>query len=141
MNGANNERFKPMNQTPVKVRRKFDEMFKRESVQNWLVSGKSAERLPRNWDCLPTGCLPGSRPSSPLALGGKAAAGKPGSPADLHSQLDAALREVRHWREQRDILKKRHSPQFRYLNNLQKNYCAAFAQIKERARHLDPDQR
>jgi transposase-like protein len=34
-----------MNQTPVKVRRKFDEIFKREAVQNWLQSGKSAETI------------------------------------------------------------------------------------------------
>jgi uncharacterized protein YjbI with pentapeptide repeats len=32
-----------MKQAPVKVRRKFDETFKREAVQNWLSSGKSAE--------------------------------------------------------------------------------------------------
>jgi Bacterial DNA-binding protein len=32
-----------MNQTPVKVRRKFDETFKREAVNNWLASRKSAE--------------------------------------------------------------------------------------------------
>ena len=32
-----------MRQTSVKTRRKFDETFKREAVQNWLASGKSAE--------------------------------------------------------------------------------------------------
>jgi transposase-like protein len=31
-----------MNQAPVKVRRKFDETFKREALQNWHSSGKSA---------------------------------------------------------------------------------------------------
>jgi transposase-like protein len=35
--------MKHMQQTPVKVRRKFDETFKRESVQHWLQSGQSAE--------------------------------------------------------------------------------------------------
>ena len=35
-----------------------------------------------------------------------AAGAKPGSYADLQGQLDAALRENRHLREQRDILKK-----------------------------------
>src|SRR5580693_4365305 len=34
--------MKHMQQTPVKVRRKFDKTFKREAVQNWLQSGKSA---------------------------------------------------------------------------------------------------
>ena len=32
-----------MNQTPVQVRRKFAETFKREAVNNWLVSRKSAD--------------------------------------------------------------------------------------------------
>ena len=32
-----------MKQTSVRERRKFDETFKREAVQNWLNSGKSAE--------------------------------------------------------------------------------------------------
>ena len=31
-----------MNQIPDKVRRKFDETFKREGVQNWLNSSQSA---------------------------------------------------------------------------------------------------
>jgi hypothetical protein len=31
-----------MNQTPVKVRRKFDETFKRAALENWHNSGKSA---------------------------------------------------------------------------------------------------
>ena len=31
-----------MKQTPVKIRRAFDETFKREAVQNWLARGKSA---------------------------------------------------------------------------------------------------
>jgi hypothetical protein len=49
----------------------------------------------------------GNRASPPLSRGGGATAGaKPGSLADLQGQLDAALRENRHLREQRDILKK-----------------------------------
>ena len=32
-----------MKQTSVRERRKFDETFKREAVQSWLRSGKSAE--------------------------------------------------------------------------------------------------
>ena len=93
--------------TPVKARRQFDETFKREAVQNWLNSGKSAEviadelglsaNLLSNWKKL----------FAPAAAGGRAAAGaKPGSAADLQSQLEAARRENRHLREQRDILKK-----------------------------------
>ena len=96
-----------MKEMPVKARRKFDETFKREAVQNWLQSGKSAAviadelglsaNLLYNWKQL----------FAPDAVGGKAAAGaKPGSAADLQSQLDAARRENRHLKEQRDILKK-----------------------------------
>jgi len=44
---------------------------------------------------------------APADAGGRAAAGaKPGSPKDLQEQLDNALRENRHLREQRDILEK-----------------------------------
>ena len=68
--------IKPIKATSVPSRRKFDETFKAEAVHNSLSSGKSA------------------------------AGPKPGSSADLQSQLDAARREVRHLREQRDILKK-----------------------------------
>ena len=43
----------------------------------------------------------------PADAGGRAAAGaKPGSPAELQGQLDAARRELARVREQRDILKK-----------------------------------
>ena len=35
--------MKLMPPTAAKVRRKFDEAFKREAVQNWLQSGKSAD--------------------------------------------------------------------------------------------------
>jgi transposase-like protein len=31
-----------MSQTPVRKRRSFDETFKREAVNHWLSSGKSA---------------------------------------------------------------------------------------------------
>ena len=96
-----------MKETPEKIRRKFDETFKREAVQNWLNSGKSAavvaEELGLNANLLYTW----KKLFAPDAVGGRAAAGaKPGSAADLQSQLDAARREVRHLREQRDILKK-----------------------------------
>jgi len=36
-----------MKQASVPERRKFDETFKREAVQNWLNSGKSAEVVGR----------------------------------------------------------------------------------------------
>ena len=35
--------IKPIRKTAEKIRRKFDETFKREAVNNWLSSGKPAE--------------------------------------------------------------------------------------------------
>lgn len=81
-----------MKQTSVRERRKFDETFKREAVQNWLNSGKSAEVAGEELGI--------------TAAGGRAAAAKPGSVADLQGQLDASQRENRHLREQCMILKK-----------------------------------
>jgi transposase-like protein len=97
-----------MNQTSVKDRRKFDETFKREAVNNWLASRKSAEVIAQELGINSNRLYAWKQRFAPAdAGGGRAAAGaKPGPPADLQSQLDAALREVRHLREQRDILKK-----------------------------------
>ena len=96
-----------MKETPVKTRRIFDETFKREAVQNWLHSGKSAEVIADELGLSPNLLYSWKKLFAPAAGGGRAAAGaKPGSPADLQSQLEAARREVRHLREQRDILKK-----------------------------------
>ena len=95
-----------MKQTSVSIRRKFDETFKREAVLNWLQSGKSAavvgEELGIN-----AGLLYSWKKLVPAAVGGRAAAGaKPGSVADLQNQLEGSQREVRHLREQCQILKK-----------------------------------
>ena len=96
-----------MNQTSVKDRRKFDETFKREAVNHWLASRKSAEVIAQELGINSNRLYAWKQRFAPADAGGRAAAGaKPGSPADLQSQLDAALREVRHLREQRDILKK-----------------------------------
>ena len=93
--------------SPVRTRRKFDTTFKVEAVRNWLSSGKSAAVVAKELG-LSEGLLFAWRKLLPPdAAGGRAAAGgrKPTS-VDLRSQLDAALRENRHLREQRDILKK-----------------------------------
>jgi transposase-like protein len=96
-----------MTQPSVKTRRKFDETFKREAVQNWLSSGKSAEVIAQELGLKANRLYAWKNLFAPAAAGGRAAAGaKPGSLADLQGQLDAALRENRHLREQRDILKK-----------------------------------
>lgn len=94
-----------MKQTSVPERRKFDVTFKREAVQNWLNSGKSAavvgEELGIN-----ANLLYAWRKLVPAVAGGRATAAKPGSVADLQGQLEAAQRELRHVREQCTILKK-----------------------------------
>jgi len=99
--------MKPMKETPIKTRRKFDETFKREAVQNWLTSGKSAEVIAQELGLNANRLYAWKHRLAPADAGGRAAAGaKPGSVADLQGQLDDALRENRHLREQRDILKK-----------------------------------
>lgn len=99
--------MKPIKSNPVKTRRKFDETFKREAVQNWLSSGKSAEVIAQELGFHTERLYAWQKRFAPADAGGRAAAGaKPRSVADLESQLEAALRENRHLRERRDILKK-----------------------------------
>ena len=97
-----------MNQTPVKrTYRKFDETFKREAVQNWLSSGKSAEVIAKELGLVPGLLYAWKRVFAPgEAKVRSSASAKPGSLADVQAQLEAALRENRHLKEQRDILKK-----------------------------------
>src|ERR1039457_2759744 len=96
-----------MKQPAVKVRRKFDETFKREAVQNWLASGKSAEGIAQELGLNGNRLYAWKHRFPPAAALPPAAAGaKPGSSADLQSRLDAALRELARVCEQRDILKK-----------------------------------
>ena len=81
--------------------------FKREAVNNWLTSGKSASVVAVELGILPNRLYAWRQRFAPAAAGGKAAAGaKPGSAAELQAQLEVARREIRHLTEQRDILKK-----------------------------------
>ena len=99
--------IKPIKENSVQVRRKFDDTFKREAVRNWLASGKSAEVIGKELGLLPNRLYAWRKRFAPEAAGGRAADGaKAGSVADLQIKLEAALRENRHLREQRDILKK-----------------------------------
>jgi len=97
--------IKSIRESSVKSRRKFDETFKREAVQNWLSSGKSAEVVGDELG-LTANLLYAWRKLVPAVAGGRATAAKPGSVADLLGQLEAAQRELRHVREQCVILKK-----------------------------------
>lgn len=94
-----------MKQTSVRERRKFDETFKREAVLNWLQSGKSAEVVGEELG-ITSNLLYAWRKLVPAVAGVKTPTAKPGSVADLQSQLDVAQRELRHVREQCTILKK-----------------------------------
>jgi len=99
--------IKPIKKASIKSRRQFDETFKQEAVNNWLSSGRSAEVIAQELGLKAERLYAWRNRFAPADAGGRAAAGaKPGSPAALQAQLDAALREIRHLREQRDILKK-----------------------------------
>lgn len=99
--------MKPLKESQTKTRRQYDEAFKREAVQNWLSSGKTAEVVALELGLSPDRLFAWRKLLPPAAAGGGAAAGgRSGSVSDLQAQLDAALREIRHLREQRDILKK-----------------------------------
>lgn len=97
--------IKSIKTTPVQTRRKFDQTFKREAVQNWLNSGKSAEVVGEELG-INANLLYAWRKLVPAGAGGRTPAAKPGSVADLQGQLEAAQRELRHSREQVTILKK-----------------------------------
>jgi transposase-like protein len=75
--------------SPVKTRRKFDEAFKREAVQNWMSSGKPAAQVARELG-LSEGLLFAWHKLLPPATAGvrRPAIG------DLQTQLDAAQRET-----------------------------------------------
>lgn len=86
---------------------KYDETFRQDAVRCWLNSGKpahvvaaelgiKAERL-YYWN---------SQLPSPAGQAAQGSLPKNPSNADLRSQLDAALKELRRVSEQRDILKK-----------------------------------
>lgn len=99
--------MKPVKESSVKTRRKFDETFKRAAVSNWLSSGKPAAVIAMELGLIPERLYAWRKRFAPAEAGGRAQAGaKPRSYSDLQSQLDDALRENRHLREQRDILKK-----------------------------------
>ena len=97
--------IKSIKTTAVPERRKFDQTFKREAVQNWLHSGKSATVVGEELG-ISANLLYAWRKLVPTVAGGKATAAKPGSVADLQTQLEASQRENRHLREQCTILKK-----------------------------------
>lgn len=91
---------------PPKMRRSFDETFKREAVNNWLNSNKSAAVIAEELGLDPGRLHVWKKRFAPNAAPGAEMGAKRAGPADLQSLLDEALRENRHLREQREILKK-----------------------------------
>ena len=99
--------MKPIKENPVQTRRKYDATFKREAVQNWLSSGKSAEVIAQELGLHAERLYAWRKRFAPADAGGRAAAGaKPRTVAELQNELDAARREITRISEQRDILKK-----------------------------------
>lgn len=98
--------IKPIKQTPVRRYRKFDETFKRQAVGNWLSSGKSAEVIAQELGLSANLLYAWRKRFAPEDARRASQGAKPGSLANLQSQLDAAHRELARVREQRDILKK-----------------------------------
>src|ERR1043165_3842903 len=98
--------IKPIKQTSGKTHRKFDPTFKREAVVNWLSSGKSAEVIAQELGLSANLLYAWRKPFAPEDARRASQGAKPGSVADLQSQLDVALRELARVSEQRDILKK-----------------------------------
>jgi len=97
-----------MNQSPrPRTSRKFDEHFKREALNHWSTSGKSAATIAQELGLHSNLLYAWRKRFGPAAAGGRAAAAaRPATLAEAQAQLDAAQREIRHLREQRDILKK-----------------------------------
>jgi transposase len=96
-----------MSQAPVRKRRSFDETFKREAVNHWMSSGKPAVTVAAELGIHVNRLYIWKRQYEPADAGGRASASaKPATLAQAQAQLEAAQREIRHLKEQRDILKK-----------------------------------
>src|ERR1039458_6383073 len=72
-----------MTQTSVKTRRKFDETFKREAVNNWLASRKSAEVVAEELGISANRLYAWKQRFAPAAAGGRAAASAGGGGAEV----------------------------------------------------------
>jgi transposase len=94
-----------MNKPSPGARRQFDDIFKKEAINHWQASGKSAEVIADELGIHPSQLFAWKRRWAP-AHRTEAAATRPATLAEAQALLDMAQREIRHLREQRDILKK-----------------------------------
>jgi transposase-like protein len=62
--------IKTNNQNTIKTRQKFDQTFKREAVNNWLNSGKSARVVAVELGILPNRLYAWQQRFAPAAAGG-----------------------------------------------------------------------
>lgn len=93
-----------MKDGPLQQRRKYTEEFKRQAVENWLSSGKSAEVIGHELGIHANRLYAWRSEFAPSsAPGGK---GAEEGAAELQARLAATERELARVREQRDILKK-----------------------------------
>ena len=67
---------KPIKMKTVKARRKFDETFKRETLNNWLTSGKSAEVIGQESGVTSSRLYAWRKRFAPGAAGGDGSGGK-----------------------------------------------------------------
>ena len=82
--------------TPIKERRKFDPAFKREAINHWVASGKSAAVIAGELGITAHHLYGWKADLAPADL----------STASLEARLAATQRELARVSEQRDILKK-----------------------------------
>jgi transposase len=88
--------MKKSEQSPIKERRKFDPAFKREAINNWVASGKSAAVIAGELGIAAHHLCGWKAELAPADL----------STASLEARLAATQRELARVSEQRDILKK-----------------------------------
>lgn len=73
--------IKANNQNPVKTRQKFDQTFKREAVNNWLTSGKSASVVAVELGILPNRLYAWRQRFAPADAGGRRRPGQSRAPS------------------------------------------------------------
>lgn len=98
--------MKPNKVIATKNHRKFNETFKREALNNWLGSDKSATVVAEELGFSPGRLYAWKKRFAPAGASEAEAGAKRSTVAELQVELAAALRENHHLREQRDILKK-----------------------------------
>jgi transposase-like protein len=88
--------MKKSEQTAIKERRRFDAAFKREAINHWVASGKSAAVIASELGITAHHLYGWKADLAPADL----------STASLEARLAATQRELARVSEQRDILKK-----------------------------------